>query len=375
MATIKGKWQFTNDAMRIKDHPVHYCEQAVNFTAATTTPCTSITFDYSEANQTVNILFYLPEVVMHHFIVNPSTGGITDAAYAQVDFGNTPQEVSGEFLDLMNLVAVPTEDDWTVTLNGKYVVSLVGVGKIFTDYDLNIDYMGPPRWKNVNYTDMKGRSFNYIAYYGPGPYAGSIYFGTDTDGADYNKSCDKDGFDSDADGCQIIDFGQTNQTIDAIFYGEVLRYALVPFGNELVDTAGVHRMIVNSKHRSDDQILDSANKSLAKTYTFLAYNASSTRTSYGAFNSQNVDELLLCVTPSNSSTQIFLAVPIKNLAKGASMNISAPDNTRSTGFSISRNANGYITITANACFNDSATSLGTSYYGYIRAIYGLKIGG
>jgi hypothetical protein len=162
---IKGKWQFTNDAMRIKDHPVHYCEQAVNFTAATTTPCTSITFDYSEANQTVNILFYLPEVVMSHFIVDPSTGGIIDDAYAQVDFGNTPQEVSGDFLDLMNLVAVPTNDDWTVTLNGKYVVSPAGIGNIWAYGDLNASYYGPPKLYYINYTTIEGRPYDALSFY------------------------------------------------------------------------------------------------------------------------------------------------------------------------------------------------------------------
>jgi hypothetical protein len=367
MATIKGKWQFTNDSRRMKDHPVHYCEQLVNFISTGyydgTKMFTKLIFEY-DAYDMPYIKFYCGEMSEYKFLTRSDTGAINLSVISLVDFGDTPQNVSDDFLDLMNLVAVPTNDDGTVTLNGKYVVSPAGIGNIWAYGDLNASYYGPPKLYYINYTTIEGRPYDALSFYhSSSSYDGSLYFGSS-----YGPNVSTNGFVAGA-GLNIIDFGQQNQTIDAIFYGEVLRYALIPYEQGFVDVTGLATMVAKLKTKTTNQITTAAKNAKAGITTLMAFNSSSTKTSYSNSSLVNYDMLFLIATPSTSATQIFLTIPMQSISSGAitEFYVAAHDNTNTTHFKVTASK-----ITASEGFNQNYAS---ATAGYIKGVYGLKIGG
>jgi hypothetical protein len=95
-------------------------------------------------------------------------------------------------------------------------------------------------------------------------------------------------------------------------------------------------------------------------------------TTYTIYNC-TFDALFLCVTPSSTSTQIFMTIPVKSVEKGATIQFDAPDNTMTTRFSVYRDTSNNVTINTVACYNQNAASQSTT--GNIKAIYGMKVGG
>ena len=309
MATIKGKWKFIGGFSWDNAYSNGY---QVNFTFTengTTVSGTQIIVDTGTeiglrgSDEGIRWLMSGPDLVVR----------LQESSI--VDFGEAEQQIADGLFYIMNILAIPVNDDGTVTLNGKYRVIPERISKIWATSGTNGSYAGPPTWFNINYTNMNGRTFKSLGYFNPGGLSsGTLYFGQGSGTYDYNTSCGVNGFNANADGCQIIDFGQQNQTIDARFYGEVLRYVLYEEG--YVDGAGLATFISKATTRSTERITTAAKNAKATMTTLKVYSSSDTTTSV-AGNFSDYDMLFLIATSYPSSIQVFLTIPMQSISSGA----------------------------------------------------------
>ena len=147
----------------------------------------------------------------------------------------------------------------------------------------------------------------------------------------------------------------------------------VTYEQEFVDETGLLTLINNANKNIEKQLKTAAEGVTPKMSAIMGYNASSTDTSYSGISS-TYDILFLCVLPALGETQIFLTVPVKNLTKGSSMYVAAPDNTYTTRYKVERVQDGSIKIEAVACYKENVENY-TGGYGTIKGIYGMTIGG
>lgn len=355
MATIKGKWVFKNKVSFTEN-----LTEKVNFNILT------VNNDYS--SQCVKMVFDLNSVYgedSSSYVDSMVNGGVASTYTALVDFGDTPQTVSEEFFQLMNKTALCT------TVKGRYIVDtrdLLDIPRVE-----GINTYGPPTLFYVNYTDLDGNIYDsFASYYYNDTYADlvRVYF---TKGSSYNAYVGPStGFTISASACKVLDFGETEQTIDYKFFYHVLRYMLVPIeDNQFVDSIGLATIVDRLTTRYKSDILSAANAALPGMTSIYKYGSTAV-TTY-TINSCTYDALFLCVTPSSSSTQIFMTIPVKSVEKGATIQFDAPDNTMTTRFSVYRATSNNVTINTVACYNQNAASQNTT--GTINAIYGMKVGG
>lgn len=360
MATIKGKWKFIGgfswDNAYSNGYQVNFTftENGIAVSGTQIIVDTGTEIGLRGSDDGIRWLMSGPDLVVH----------LQESSI--VDFGEAEQQIADGLFYIMNLLAIPVNDDGTITLNGRYRVIPAAISKIWATSETNGKYAGPPAWFNINYTNVNGTAFSSLAYFRAGGLSsGTLYFGNNS--SDYSHNCGINGFSSAAYGCEIIDFGQQNQTIDARFYGEVLRYALYEEG--FVDGAGLATLVSKLTTQNTNQITAAAKNAKATMTTLKAYRSSSTDTSYSNSSLKNYDMLFLIATPSSSSTQVFLTIPMQSISSGAvtEFYVSAGDNTNTTYFTVTATG-----ISVFAGYNQNAASASA---GYIKGLYGLKIGG
>lgn len=255
------------------------------------------------------------------------------------------------------------------TLQGKYVVDAKSVIKIPATQGITTSE--PPSTYSINYTNVYGEPFVALSCFNViGVGTAIVYFGKE--GSLWGPSLASGKFDQSALGCQILDFGDEPQTIEDIFYDAVLSYILVPFeDNQYVDGTGLAAIVDKTKAQQKEDVLSVANSILPNMTVIKEYYKTDPVTDSGEFTT-DASVLFLCVTPSSTSTQIFLTVPISTIAQNSNIVVSAPDNGRITYFKVQRYTT-QLQITAIDCYNDNAVQQSST--GKINAIYGMKVGG
>lgn len=285
-----------------------------------------------------------------------------------INFGPQEQEVSDDFLTMIQTLCDPVP-----ALKGKYVVSIEGLSKLsgYYDYD-NMDILSGGCL--VEYTNMIGEGFSEIErldYYSDETtihrtmyLAGCVFdeSGLISAEGDYSNKEWK-----------ILDFGDWGQGVPEDFYNTTLQYVLLPAEeNAFVDAAGLSSIVNGIRSQVTDQITTAYRAALPTTATLMAYNASGKTQKYTITNGADYEILFLCVTPGTTATQIFLTLNTTNIAPDETIQIDAPDNTNTTRFSVWKATDGRIVIQTAAGYNNSA---GSASPGYIRGIWGMKIGG
>lgn len=132
--------------------------------------------------------------------------------------------------------------------------------------------------------------------------------------------------------------------------------------NEYLGGASLIYFLDKLQTQLKEAVSAEANKSLPSITTIMEYDASSTSTQLMYFEKE-YDILLLCATPSKDSSSIFLTVPIDDdFSNDSTKVIDVADDQFLTSIDLTR-TDQYLSLYR------------TSGSGYIRAVYGLKIGG
>lgn len=259
------------------------------------------------------------------------------------------------------------------TLRGKYMLNANGIKLIENSYDPSNGIA------MLNYRDMNGRLYNTIEVENtPGlPGCAIIYlYGLEEkeDGTEvYNNfTLESTVFPEDT-AWQILDFGETEQTVSDELYNNALSYFLVPQESNAYMTSGGMSMFINGASANHkERIKNKAKQALPTMQVIKPYQANSS-TREATFLS-DAKLFLIAIRPSTSSDPVYMSVAVSDLAPGVTMQVDAPDNTMTTRFSVYRRTDGKsFTIKTVACYNQNAAS--QSQTGQILAIYGLNIGG
>ena len=284
-----------------------------------------------------------------------------------INFGSTQQTVEDSWYQAFSQIAEPRG---TVELQGKYRVVPQNLRKVTAKY-----FSGPPVVHSILYTDKNG-----VAFVGFGMYTVSATLGYYSELYFYNKvwdtKCDPiNGFSVKAIGCEELDFGDVPQEIDTVFYYEVLRHVLVPIVSEqYMDTAGAIHMKHGLLNNSDAQVEEAISSIKAPMAPVLAYNSSSTTRILSTTSHMNYDALIIIATPRSNANQVVTYVPLSSLKNQTSSSLlaSVSNNSYTTTITITSSS---IAVTSTYSGAASPSAQSTTYRGYLKGIYGLKMGG
>lgn len=280
-----------------------------------------------------------------------------------INFGSTQQTVEDSWYQAFSQIAEPRG---TVELQGKYRVVPQNLRKVTAKYFSG----GAPEVYSISYTNKNGDVFFGFGLYTVSYYS-ELYFYNNWD-----AKCDPiNGFNDGAIGCEELDFGDVPQAIDTVFYYEVLRHVLVPVvSGQYMDTAGAIHMKHGLFNNSDVQIEEAISSIKAPIAPISAYNASSTVRTLSTTSHMNYDALIIIATPRSNANQVVTYIPLSSLKNQTSSSLlaSVSNNGYTTTITITASS---IAVTSTYSGVASPSAQSTTYRGYLKGIYGLKMGG